>query len=224
MATYHLNCEACGSDFVAVRSATQPPPKFCSRQCFGSTLSDTPIVNHSAICRVCGTRFSAKRAASAPAPVYCSRACYNVERSTRGVERKAKVSRRYRTVSRKVDGVIVHMQRSHWVWNEAHPDDPVMPGEYVHHIDHDPNNDDPSNLQKLSVEDHQAYHASRITDVERSRRMRAYYQANPGARRKGQPRTCPVCGTEFYRPPSAKAQTCSYVCMGKMRSMSKSPT
>lgn len=28
------------------------------------------------------------------------------------------------------------------------------------------------------------------------------------------PQICLVCGTEFYRPPSAKAKTCSYRCMG----------
>jgi len=219
MATYHLNCETCGSEFASARSTGQPPPRFCSRACFGASLSPSPLVVHSVVCRQCGAAFVAKRAASAPPPVVCSRACYDTERSTRGVERKAKVVRRYRTVSRKVDGVIVKMQRSHWVWNENHPGDPVMPGEYVHHIDHNPNNDEPSNLQKLTVEAHQSHHAGLTSADERSRRMKAYHAANPGAHRKGEPGVCPVCGVEFYRPPSAKAQTCSYACMGKLRTM-----
>lgn len=32
-------------------------------------------------------------------------------------------------------------------------------------------------------------------------------------------RTCPVCQATYYRPPSAKGETCSYTCMGKLRSM-----
>ena len=127
-------------------------------------------------------------------------------------------------MTRKVNGVIVHMQRSHWVWNETHPDDPVMPGEYVHHVDHNPDNDDPANLMKLAVDDHQSYHASLTTSEERSRRMKAYHAANPGKHRRGDSRTCPVCGVEFYRPPSAKAQTCSYACMGRLRSMNTKST
>lgn len=39
------------------------------------------------------------------------------------------------------------------------------------------------------------------------------------AQRQDGVRTCLVCQVEFYRPPSAKAQTCSYTCMGKLRSM-----
>lgn len=30
-------------------------------------------------------------------------------------------------------------------------------------------------------------------------------------------RICAYCGVEFYRPPSAKGETCSYACMGKLR-------
>jgi hypothetical protein len=30
-------------------------------------------------------------------------------------------------------------------------------------------------------------------------------------------RNCTYCGTEYYRPPSAKGETCSYACMGKLR-------
>lgn len=59
------------------------------------------------------------------------------------------------------------------------------------------------------------------------------FQRKPGARtprfcsaacrgasqRQAGARTCPVCHTSYYRPPSAKGETCSYTCMGKLRSM-----
>ncbi len=43
-------------------------------------------------------------------------------------------------------------------------------GSHVHHIDHDPLNNDPSNLAVLSVEDHTSYHAGlkRKVDVTRA--------------------------------------------------------
>ncbi len=73
-----------------------------------------------------------------------------------------------------------------------------------------------------------ASHRQDLIDLsadERSERMKAYHAANPGKQRRGAPRACPVCGVEFYRPPSAKGETCSYACMGKLRSMrSKSTT
>lgn len=122
-----------------------------------------------------------------------------------------------------VGGRVVHQLRSHYMWNLHHPDDPVMPGEHVHHIDHDSLNDHPDNLAKFAASDHARHHAALIPGEEQSRRMRAYFAANPKPR-KGSPRTCPVCGVEFYRPPSAKAQTCSYACMGKLRSMKSQST
>lgn len=111
--------------------------------------------------------------------------------------------------------------RSRWVWNETHPNDPVGPDEHIHHVDGDPLNDDPANLQKLTADEHDDIHRTfkRPSSDALSRRMKAYHQANPGKQRRGVTKTCPVCGVEFYRPPSAKAETCSYACMGKLRSM-----
>lgn len=42
--------------------------------------------------------------------------------------------------------------------------------------------------------------------------------AQNGVQRAGEARRCPVCGVDFYRPPSAKATTCSYACMGRLQS------
>lgn len=49
--------------------------------------------------------------------------------------------------------------RSHLVWNGANPNDPVQPGEHVHHINHVRDDDRPENLHKLSPFDHLSYHA-----------------------------------------------------------------
>jgi hypothetical protein len=74
-------------------------------------------------------------------------------------------------------------------------------------------------LEKMDYSSHMRHHANEITSEERSRRMKNYREQHPEALRKGEPKICPVCGIEFYRPPSAKAITCSYECMGKLRTM-----
>lgn len=171
-------------------------------------------------CERCNRTFETKRTADAPPPKYCSYDCYHGgPRVTRGRIRKERPVKGRRQVSVIMDGKVVHMLKARWVWNQHHPEDPVGPDEHIHHADHDTLNDDISNLVKLSASEHAEHHADLIGDSERSRRMRAYHKANPGRARKGQPKICPVCDAEFYRPPSAKAQTCSYACMGKLRSM-----
>lgn len=118
------------------------------------------------------------------------------------------------------------MTRSRWVWNEQHPNDPVGPDEHIHHLDGDRLNDTPTNLVKVSAREHRGLHshlpAERVSRM--SALMSAYHAANPGKQRTGSPKTCPVCGAEFYRPPSAKAITCSRQCMGKLRSMKSTTT
>lgn len=220
MPVYEVNCEQCGVRFRATRAMTQKPPRFCSQRCNGADRG-RPSVEYTLACASCGETFTTRRGASAPAPKYCSVPCYSAAgRSVRDVLRVAAPTRR-RKVTRVVDGRPISMMRARWVWNETHPDDPAGPDDHVHHIDGDPLNDDPANLLKVTIDDHIQLHerlpAGRVASM--SRVMRAYHAANPGKQRKGQPKTCPVCGAEFYRPPSARARTCSYACMGKLRSM-----
>ena len=47
------------------------------------------------------------------------------------------------------------------VWNFLNPDSPVKNGEVIHHIDGDPLNDMPDNLQKMTASEHMSYHAKR---------------------------------------------------------------
>ncbi len=43
-----------------------------------------------------------------------------------------------------------YTHRSHYVWNKSHPDDPVMPGQIVHHKNRNSIDDSPENLAKFS--------------------------------------------------------------------------
>jgi hypothetical protein len=50
------------------------------------------------------------------------------------------------------------IQRSHKVWNEAHPDDLVETGYHVHHLNHQRDDDRPENLEKMLRGDHLRRH------------------------------------------------------------------
>lgn len=174
-------------------------------------------------CEHCQKPFTAKRAGTRKPPRFCSYECYWASGSPAGnIPRKPKRNPRRRQVYLgRIDGRPIYENEARFVWNLNNPDDPVGPDEHIHHIDGDFENNDPSNLQKLNPSEHESAHAAAISSSERSRRMRKHHARNPGRQRTGEPKTCPACGVEFYRPPSAKAQTCSYRCMGRLRSMRK---
>lgn len=50
--------------------------------------------------------------------------------------------------------------RSHYVWNLAHPQNPVRPGEVIHHRDRVRDNDVITNLDKLTRREHEKLHIS----------------------------------------------------------------
>lgn len=64
------------------------------------------------------------------------------------------VSGKYRKFRYKITVNGIRIPRSHYAWNINHPEDPVLPGEIIHHIDHDCQNDNISNLQKYKDEVH----------------------------------------------------------------------
>jgi hypothetical protein len=76
-----------------------------------------------------------------------------------------------------IDGVRV--MRYHAVWNAAHPDDPVKPGEAIHHIDGDVENDVIENLQKMSQSEHKTLHSRVGTEA-----LRKWQKENPEKARK----------------------------------------
>lgn len=50
------------------------------------------------------------------------------------------------------------VRRSHKVWNDAHPNNPVRPGEQVHHLNHVRDDDRAENLLKLTDAEHRKLH------------------------------------------------------------------
>lgn len=169
-------------------------------------------------CEHCKREFSAVRTKKQGPPRFCSYQCYwdsgGPGQNNPNKDRKRSSGRRQVYIGR-FNGRPRYIQESHFVWDMTRPDDPIQAGEYIHHADHDSLNNAPANLVKMRASDHQRHHAELIGSSERSRRMRAYHEANPGRQRAGTPRICAVCGREFYRPPSASQVTCSHVCSGK---------
>lgn len=60
------------------------------------------------------------------------------------------------------------------VWNEHHPDDPVKPGEIVHHKDENKLNDSPENLEKWTETRHKSFHGNLGSEA-----LRRWREANP---------------------------------------------
>ena len=138
------------------------------------------------ICPVCETTFTRVHTAEKP-PVYCSRACANRApgRMTPEVRKKIaragadhpnfkggywnsskRSTRRYYmqwvpTEERPKHPTVTsrgYVHRSHFVWNTAHPNDPVIPGQLIHHINEDSEDDRLENLEKMASQVAHARH------------------------------------------------------------------
>lgn len=74
--------------------------------------------------------------------------------------------------------------RAHAIWNDAYPNDPIIPGEVIHHKDGIKSNDSPSNLEKMTDFDHRKLHSHHGTEAlkkwraENPKRARKQSQAN----------------------------------------------
>lgn len=62
------------------------------------------------------------------------------------------------------------IMRSHLVWNEAHPDDPVQKGETIHHLNHRRDDDRAENFAKMGRADHARLHNDLRENRERNER------------------------------------------------------
>jgi hypothetical protein len=140
-------------------------------------------------CEHCGKQFEVR--ASNSNAHYCSRACYMAHggagKNTPNYKRKALYGevpgRKSIYMGRDDNGKQVWVARSHVVWNAAYPDDPVLPGEEVHHKDRNKGNDAIDNLVKMNASEHHRQHALQITTEERSRRMKEWWQTVDPAER-----------------------------------------
>lgn len=65
---------------------------------------------------------------------------------------------RTKTIKRK--GTQGRFSTYYKIWNELHPDDPIIPntGYVIHHIDGNPNNNTPTNLLKMTDTEHKKHH------------------------------------------------------------------
>lgn len=135
-------------------------------------------------CPQCGAEFTRYHTAKL-IPKYCSRTCANHSRTgTISQETRAKLSAANRatknnnwkngTRTRK-DGRVLfrvpeaerhlhptiykdgYILRYVYVWNTAHPDNPVRRGEVIHHVNENPSDDRLENLEK-TVQKHHAHH------------------------------------------------------------------
>jgi hypothetical protein len=57
------------------------------------------------------------------------------------------------------------------VWNRANPDDPVRPGDVIHHINENPSDDRLENLEKTTQDRHARHHSGRKHTPETRARM-----------------------------------------------------
>lgn len=95
--------------------------------------------------------------------------------------------------------------RSHVVWEQAHPDDPILPGEHIHHVNHVRDDDRPENLEKLPASAHQRlhktgvplspHHRQRVAENNRAMK-RTFTVKSCGKAHSG----CKICQPERFGP------------------------
>lgn len=176
-----MRCPVCDNVFTRVHTIDKPP-RCCSRACAN---------------RLPGRMTDAVRARIArPSP-----------RNTGGTITRGRSGRPYVQVHVPLATRHLHpttdkrgrILRSHLVWDRSHPDDPVLPGEVVHHIDNDSLNDSPENLAKLPSQSAHARH--HFTQPRRARSAEARLAASLRMQAKFpiEPRDCEQCGTPLTR-------------------------
>jgi type IV secretory pathway VirB4 component len=69
------------------------------------------------------------------------------------------------------------VREAHVLWNKRHPNDPVLPGEVVHHKDENKKNDTSDSHEKMTDTEHRRHHASKD-------RLRDWAKENPKLARK----------------------------------------
>jgi len=149
-------------------------------------------------CPICGGTFTRKKHSKQESPKYCSRACSNKAPGRMTEEIRAKIGRSGEDNPNWINGqwtasdgrvfILVppnerhlhptirndgYMKRYQYIWNTAHPEDPVCEGYVIHHKNEDRTDDRIENLEKISNSDHTRHHGTgRKHTVESRERMR----------------------------------------------------
>jgi hypothetical protein len=79
-----------------------------------------------------------------------------------------------------------YIQRYQYVWNTAHPDDPVTSGDVIHHKDEDKQNDALSNLEKITQSEHARLHGAGRQHSPEARERMSRSQLARRARERGE--------------------------------------
>src|SRR6185436_16142454 len=117
--TTTTTCPVCGVVFTRVH-AQGKPPKFCSRVCANKAPG----------------RMTAEIRSKIGRPSRTNKGGW-IQRDRYGGERfRVPIPRAGRHLHPTVDSR-GYMARSHLVWNQTHPEDPVLQGELIHHMNHD---------------------------------------------------------------------------------------
>lgn len=131
-----------------------------------ATISYNGAMKTTQQCRICGKDFTRIWTRYRKPPIHCSRSCANKAPGRMTAAIRAKIGMpgarnpNYKGGWLGTDGHyrIGRRMRSHIVWDNTHPDDPVQKGEVIHHVNGDPTDDDPENLAKLPSQSTHAQH------------------------------------------------------------------
>lgn len=121
-------------------------------------MSDRRKTGDQVSCWQCGSTFRFDAQEMRQDRKYCGRDCYRESR-------RLFDTRPYPEVWHNGKKIYLHQM----IWMEANPDETLMPGDIIHHIDENPFNRDPSNLERLTG-DSRAQHLHRHNYFRRGRR------------------------------------------------------
>lgn len=106
-----------------------------------------------------------------------------------------------------------YIRRYHYVWNRAHPEDPVRRGEVIHHQNEDPTDDRLENLFKTVQSKHAREHGAGRKHRPESRTLMREVQKTRRERERGRRHenwTVEMCGTSrgYFRHYAAGEPAC----------------
>lgn len=118
------------------------------------------------------------------------------------------------------DGKLAPVTLHKAVWESAHG--PVPEGFHVHHQDENTSNNDISNLELLSREEHERRHSESRRARGRSPRQLANLQTLRDNRAKSS-FICTICSCEYVAFPTGRNKYCSSKCLARANTRTRTP-